>query len=61
LVSVTGRDIAFWQKTFLLTIAVVVILLFLFLPIFELPIEGTETTIKLSLIEFWFGEDFLGF
>jgi len=45
---------------FILTILVVVILLFLLLPIFELPIEGTETTIKISLIEFWFGEDILG-
>ena len=57
----TGRDIAFWQKVFILTIAVVVILLFLFLPIFELEIQGTDTTIKVSLIEFWFGEDILGF
>jgi len=47
--------------TFILTIAVVVTLLLLFLPIFELPIEGTDTTIKISLIEFWFGEDILGF
>jgi hypothetical protein len=46
--------------TFILTIAVVVTLLLLFLPIFELPIEGTDTTIKISLIEFWFGEDVLG-
>jgi len=60
LVRLTGRDIAFWQKVFILTIAVVVILLVLFLPIFELPIQGTDTTIKLSLIEFWFGEDILG-
>jgi len=60
LVRLTGRDIRFWQMVFILTILVVVILLFLLLPIFELPIEGTETTIKISLIEFWFGEDILG-
>ena len=60
MVRLTGRDIRFWQMVFILTILVVVILLFLLLPIFELPIEGTETTIKISLIEFWFGEDILG-
>jgi hypothetical protein len=44
---------------FITTILVVVILLFLFLPVFTVPIEGTETTIKVSLWEFIFGEPIL--
>ena len=63
MVRLTPRDVGFWQKVFILTFAVVVIVLFITLPIFELPLTdasgvATETTIKRSLIEHFFIETF---
>ena len=51
-----NRDVRFWQKVVLLMIGVAVLILFLFLPIFAIPLIDpsgvvTETTIKRSLFE----------
>jgi len=52
----SNRDVRFWQKVVLLMIGVAVLILFIFLPIFAIPLIDpsgvtTETTIKRSLFE----------
>jgi len=56
LVKLTGRDVSFWQRVFIFTFAIVILVFFISVPIFELPFidpsgVSTETTIKRSLIE----------
>ena len=51
-----NRDVRFWQKVILLMIAVAVLILFFFLPIFAIPLIDpsgvtSETQIKRSLFE----------
>lgn len=63
MVKLTGRDISFWRNVFIITFAVVVVVLFISLPIFELALTDasgvvTETTIKRSLIEHFLAENF---
>ncbi len=63
MVSLIGRDVGFWQRVFMVTLAVVVLVLFISVPIFELPFTDpsgvtSETTIKRSLIEHFFLETF---
>ncbi len=60
--GLTGRDVAFWQKVIIITVAVVVLVLFVTVPIFELPLTDasgvtSETTIKRSLLEHIFIEN----
>lgn len=60
---VLGRDVSFWRNVFIVTLAVVVVVLFISVPIFELPLTDAsgvtvETTIKRSLIEHFFTETF---
>ncbi len=60
---VLGRDVSFWRNVFIVTLAVVVVVLFISVPIFELPLTDAsgvtvETTIKRSLIEHFFVETF---
>ncbi len=58
---VLGRDVSFWRNVFIVTLTVVVVVLFISVPIFELPLTDAsgvtvETTIKRSLIEHLFAE-----
>ncbi len=52
----SNRDVRFWQKVILIMIGVAVLILFIFLPIFAIPLIDpsgviSETTIKRSLFE----------
>lgn len=52
----SNRDVRFWQKVILVMIGVAVLILFIFLPIFAIPLIDpsgvtTETVIKRSLFE----------
>lgn len=52
----SNRDVRFWQKVVLLMIGIAVLILFIFLPIFAIPLIDpsgviSETTIKRSLFE----------
>lgn len=52
----SNRDVRFWQKVILVMIGVAVLILFIFLPIFAIPLIDpsgviSETTIKRSLFE----------
>jgi len=59
----SNRDVRFWQKVILIMVGVAVLILFLFLPIFAIPLIDptgvmSETTIKRSLFEHILIENF---
>lgn len=63
MVKLTGRDVSFWQRVFIVTFAIVIVVFFISVPIFELPFTDasgvtSETTIKRSLIEHILIENF---